>query len=146
MPNILVTNLHSLLAFQSSLIFQQSINTGRLPKLWKCSNIVPVYKDNCKKYCVENYKPISLTSIVCKVMESIKYDKFTVIEYQITYHQMCDIDIEKKITTSNLLELNNDVTRFLDDDNSFGLITIDFSKAFDKITHKNCYINCLILV
>ena len=44
---------------------------------------------------------------------------------------------KKKSTTSNLLELNNDLTKFLDDDNSVDLlITIDFSKIFDKITHK----------
>ena len=37
---------------------------------------------------------------------------------------------------SNLLELNNDQMKFLDDGNSVDLITIDFSKVFDKISHK----------
>ena len=47
------------------------------------------------------------------------------------------MDLEKKkCTTSNLLELNNDQTKFFDDGNSVDLITIDFSKAFDKIPHK----------
>ena len=74
-PNILLKKLHSSLALPLSLIFQQNINTGCLPKLWKCANIVPVYKGNGSKYCVENYRPINLTSNVCKVMESIIYDE-----------------------------------------------------------------------
>ena len=45
------------------------------------------------------------------------------------------MDLEKKCTTSNLLELNNEQTKFLDDGNSVDLTKIDFSKAFDKIPH-----------
>ena len=45
-PNVLLKNLHSTLALPLSLIFQQSISTGCLPNLWKCVNIVPVYKGN----------------------------------------------------------------------------------------------------
>ena len=74
-PNILLKNLYSSLALPLSLIFQQSINTDCLPKLWKCANIVLIYKGNGSKYCVENYRPISLTSNACKVMESIIYDE-----------------------------------------------------------------------
>ena len=38
-------------------------------------------------------------------------------------------------TTSNLLELLNDVTQHIDNNNNVNLITIDFSKAFDSISH-----------
>ena len=38
-------------------------------------------------------------------------------------------------TTSNLLELLNDVTQDIDSNNNVDLITIDFSKAFDSIFH-----------
>ena len=43
--------------------------------MWKHANIVPVYKGSGSRYSVENYRPISLTSTICKVMESIIYDK-----------------------------------------------------------------------
>ena len=78
--NILLKTFHSSLALLLSLIFQQSINTGYLPKLWKCANIVPVYKSNGSKYCVKDYKPISLTSNVCKVIWKALYMmKYTII-------------------------------------------------------------------
>ena len=129
--------MHSSLALPLSLIFQQSINTGCLPKLWKCANIVPVYKGNGSKYCVESYRPISLTSNVCKVMERIIYDE--IYNHCATNNLLSDSQHgfrKKKCTTSNFLELNNDLTKFLDDSNSVDLITIEFSKAFDKIPHK----------
>ena len=65
-PNILLKNLHSSLALPLSLIFQQSINTGCLPKLWKCANIVPIYKGYGSKYCVENYRPKDLHQLCVK--------------------------------------------------------------------------------
>ena len=41
----------------------------------------------------------------------------------------------KHSTTSNLLELLNDLTGYINNWHSFDLITIDFSKAFDSISH-----------
>ena len=42
----------------------------------------------------------------------------------------------KKSTTNYLFELNNDLTKFLDDGKSVNFLTTDFSKASDKIPHK----------
>ena len=138
-PNILLKKLHSSLALPLSLglIFQQSINTGCLPKLWKCAKIVPVNKGNSSKYCVENYRPIRLTSNVCKLMESTIYDE--IYNHCLTNNLLSDSQHrfrKKNCTISNLLELNNDLTKFFDDNNSVDLITIDFFKAFNKIPHK----------
>ena len=44
--------------------------------------------------------------------------------------------MKKKCTTSKFADLNNDVTKFLNDGNKDDLITVDFSKAFDTILHK----------
>ena len=38
-------------------------------------------------------------------------------------------------TTSNLLELLNDVTQDIDNNNNVDLISIDFSKVFDPTSH-----------
>ena len=84
---------------------------------------------------------------MCKEIESIIYDE--IYNHCVTNNLLSGSQHgfrKKKCTTSNLLELNNDQTRFLNDGNSVDLITSDFSKAFDKILHKNYYINCVILV
>ena len=53
-----------------SLLFSLSYNTGSIPKDWKIANIVPVHKKGPKDD-VENYRPISLTSLVMKTFERI---------------------------------------------------------------------------
>ena len=55
------------------IIFQNSYNTGTVPFSWKKANITPIFKRGDKKD-PENYHPISLTSILYKVMESIVKD------------------------------------------------------------------------
>ena len=58
------------LAAPLSKLFHLSLSTGSLPKDWVTANIVPVYKKG-DSHLSSNYHPISLTSIVIKVMEKI---------------------------------------------------------------------------
>ena len=55
------------------IIFQNSYNTGTVPSSWKEANITPIFKKGDKKD-PKNYRPVSLTSILCKVMESALKD------------------------------------------------------------------------
>ena len=52
------------------ILFQCSLNTGIVPEDWRLANIVPLYKKG-KKTQAENYRPVSLTSITCKLLEHI---------------------------------------------------------------------------
>ena len=56
-----------------TIIFNKSLETGELPKIWKSALITPLYKKG-PKHKPENYRPISLTSVPCKIMESIFID------------------------------------------------------------------------
>ena len=49
-------------------LFNLSLCCGTFPDDWKLANIIPVYKKGKKQY-VDNYRPISLLSIVSKVLE-----------------------------------------------------------------------------
>ena len=51
-------------------IFQQSYNTSKLPNDWLQALVTPIHKKSLKSDPV-NYRPISLTCILCKVMEHI---------------------------------------------------------------------------
>ena len=51
--------------FIFNLIFEQEI----LPKDWKLAFVSPIFKKGSSSVA-ENYRPISLTSVLCKVMES----------------------------------------------------------------------------
>ena len=56
-----------------TILFQNSLKLGTLPKAWKEANITAIFKKG-KKSRVSNYRPVSLTSVVCKLMESLVRD------------------------------------------------------------------------
>ena len=52
------------------IIFKKSVSNGKLPEIWKKANIVPLYKKGDRQ-CPLNYRPVSLTSVVCKILEKL---------------------------------------------------------------------------
>ena len=54
-------------------IMNESISEGILPNSWKEAHVSPVYKKGVKSN-LGNYRPVSLTSVVCKVLESLICD------------------------------------------------------------------------
>ena len=55
-------------------IFNLSLQTGKVVSEWKLANVTPLFKKRDKSN-PGNYRPISLTSVVCKLLESILRDK-----------------------------------------------------------------------
>jgi len=53
-----------------ALIYKNSLDTGRLPKQWKLANVTPIHKGRDSESS-NNFRPVSLTSIPCKMMEHI---------------------------------------------------------------------------
>ena len=58
-------------------LFQQSIDTGEIPKEWSLANICPLYKKGDRSLA-RNYRPVSLTCIPCKLLEHIVCFNITV--------------------------------------------------------------------
>ena len=65
-------NCSETLSYPLSILFNLVFNTGYIPQEWKVANVVPVYKKDDKNK-VTNYRPISLTSLVMKVLKRIIY-------------------------------------------------------------------------
>ena len=61
-----------------AMIYQKSFDEGVVPENWKEANVSPVFKKG-KRADAGNYRPVSLTSVPCKVMESIVRD--TLLHY-----------------------------------------------------------------
>ena len=55
------------------IIFSNSLATGCVPDNWKRGHVVSIHKKGCRKQA-SNYRPITLTSIVGKLLESIVRD------------------------------------------------------------------------
>ena len=119
-----------------SVLFQNSYDTGIVPSYWKRSNITPIYKKDDKKDR-ENYRPVSLTSILCKIMESIIKD------HLLKYLNDNNILSNKKYgflpgrsTVLQLLNVPDQWTEAIDTGFYVDVICCDFMKAFDKVPHK----------
>ncbi len=53
-------------------IFQQSLDTGEVPDDWTKANITAIFKKGNKSNPA-NYKPVSLTSVTCKILKHIVF-------------------------------------------------------------------------
>jgi len=85
-------------------IFNASVHDGIFPTIWKKANVVPIPKTNPPRKIESDLRPISLTSTLSKVLESIvggwilefvweKLDKqqFGAIKGRSTTHALVDI-------------------------------------------------------
>ena len=118
------------------VIFKKSLNEGLLPKQWKQANVKALFKKGKRTQC-SNYRPVSLTSIVCKIFETIIRDKITIFlesHALITHHQH-GFRTGHSCTTQ-LLELMEDFTNFYEMEIPFDCIYLDFAKAFDRVSHQ----------
>ena len=121
------------LAYPLSLIFKTSYNSGMIPKDWKIANVVPVHKKGSKMY-VENYRPISLTSLVMKIFEKIIRDELMInCENQLRDNQHGFLP--KKSCTTQLIDFAESVAFGLNLSIRTDVVYFDFAKAFDSVNH-----------
>ena len=69
-PARILKEMASTIAPILTIIFQKSINSGTPPSDWLKAHIVPIHKKN-DRTIASNYRPISLTSIPCKILGHI---------------------------------------------------------------------------
>jgi len=118
------------------LIFRKSMAEGRLPSSWKDANVTPIYKKGKRKEA-NNYRPVSLTSIVCKMMERLIRD--SIMTHMDNNRLLVDNQYgfrNKRSTTLQLLSVIDHWTEIMDEGNSLDVLYLDFSKAFDTVPHQ----------
>ena len=121
-------------------LFNQSMAMGSLPKDWTSANIIPVHKKGDRRTAA-NYRPISLTSIVVKVMERIICKQLTAALEK----SDCLSDTQfgfraQRSTVSLLLSAVHDWSLCLELRNSVHCVFLDFAKAFDCVAHEHLLI------
>lgn len=70
-----------------SKIFQTSLDTGEIPADWREAHIVPLFKKG-DKHLASNYRPVSLTSVTCKILEHIVHSN--IINHFLDNEILCD--------------------------------------------------------
>jgi hypothetical protein len=120
-------------------VYSLSISSGIVPKQWKSAIITPVEKIN-NPLGVTDFRPISVTSILSRKLEHIIVNKHI-------YPAMLDPPPELIFSdqyafrptgsaTAALIAVIDTVTELLRSGSVVVLISLDFSKAFDRIRHK----------
>jgi hypothetical protein len=118
-------------------LFSCSFSKSALPSTWKLASVSPIFKKG-DKTCVENYRPISLTCICCKIMEKLIHKPM------LTFLQKGNVIPDEqhgflpdKSTVTCLLECLNDWTRWIDNSMPIDVVYLDFEKAFDKVSQSS---------
>ena len=116
-----------------TLLYNKSLETGVFPDEWKLANIVPIHKKDNEDH-VENYRPISLLSIISKVLERC-------VLIRLRDHLLLMLDraqhgfIPGKSCVTQLVEVIDYIGSLLDSGKQTDVIYLDMSKAFDKVQH-----------
>ncbi|MFI5407621.1 MAG: reverse transcriptase domain-containing protein, partial [Nitrososphaerales archaeon] len=120
-PKVLY-ELRDIIAPYLSNLFEQSVVQGKIPNDWKMSSVTVIHKKG-KKNCVENYRPISLTCISCKIMESLIRDH--IMEFFKSNNLFSNFQygfITGRNTTIQLLKVLDDWTSSIDKGNQVDIV------------------------
>ena len=117
-------------------VFNMSLQEGIVPLEWKEANIIPLFKKGSRNKSV-NYRPVSLTSVICKLLESIIRDH--IMDFLIK-HKLINSSqhgfLKSKSCLTNLLCFFEEITKWVDEGSPVDIIYLDFQKAFDKVPHQ----------
>ena len=116
-----------------AIIFEKPMQCGILPRDWKSAHVSSIFKKGSRNIA-ENYRPISLTSIVCKLMESI------VKEYSMSYLTTNNLlskyqygFMKNRFTPTQLLSFLDNCIEPIATGGVVDVIYFDFAKAFDSV-------------
>ena len=134
-------HLASILAAALENIFTKSMETGRLPPAWKSALVKPMFKVG-DRHDPANYRPVSLTLVVGKVMERLvkneshfqKEGLWAIAQHGFQKDMLC---------VTNFLVAGEEWVRIADSGHRLDVIFVDFSKAFGHVPHEYLLSNLL---
>ena len=134
-PKLIKEGKHEL-AYPYTKLFNLSIRLQKFPDSYKLSNVIPIHKKDSKTN-PKNYRPISLISIQGKLMEKIinkKLNEYLVLNNVISPFQS---GFRRGDSTVNqLLLMNHEFSKALDENKEIRIVFCDISRAFDRVWHK----------
>lgn len=116
-------------------IINQSFATSVIPSNMKISKVIPIHKSG-KKFAVENYRPISLTPMIDKIIEKhvnhqlLNYLQFNKLIFKRQYGFR-----QQSNTQTALFDIVNLIQQQLENKKEVCAVFIDLQKAFDSVSH-----------
>ena len=114
-------------------IMKSSLEEGTVPTDWRTANVTPIFKKGVKS-SPGNYRPVSLTTVCCRLMETMIKEE---VVAHLDRHQLIRRSqhgfMRGRSCTSNLLSFLEKVTEAADRGEAMDIVFLDFAKAFDKV-------------
>ena len=117
-------------------VFNLSLKEGVVPFEWKEANIIPLFKKGSRNKS-ENYRPVSLTSVICKLLERLIKDHM--VEFLVKHKLLNSSQhgfLKARSCLTNMLCFLEEITKWIDVGSPVDIIYLDFQKAFDKVPHQ----------
>ncbi|CAM4671219.1 unnamed protein product [Caretta caretta] len=133
-PRVL-KELAAVIAEPLAIIFENSWQTGEVPDDWEKANVVPIFKKG-KKEDPGNYMPVSLTSVPGKIMEQVLKESILkhLHERKVIRNSQHGFTKGRSCLT-NLIAFYDEITGSVDEGKAVDVLFLDFSKAFDTVSH-----------
>ena len=134
-----------LIAAPLAHLFQKSLDEGYVPSEWRSACITAIHKKEAKDMC-GNYRPVSITSIICKLIESIVRDQ--IVEHMLSNNLFSRKQhgfVPNRNCMTNLLTCLEIWTDMIEKGLPIDIIYTDFAKAFDRVPHQRLLIKMRML-
>ena len=116
-------------------LFNESATEGIFPEKLKLGRVIPLHK-NGPQDLVENFRPITTLSIFSKIFEKLVHKRMT--SFIMKYNLLSDNQFgftAGKSTSDAILKFLDNAYDSLNNNNYLLTIYLDFSRAFDTISH-----------
>ena len=133
---VLLQELIDQLASPIATVMRKSIESGSVPADWRTAHVAPIFKKGAKS-SPGNYRPVSLTSVCCKMLEAIIKDDIVAHLYKNSLIRPTQHGFMRgKSCATNLLSFFEAATTAVDAGQPVDVVYLDFAKAFDKVPVK----------
>ena len=111
--------------------------TGKIPNDWRYASVCPAFKKGDTNNPI-NYRPVSLTCIICKLLEHVVTSSIMKhLEYNNILYDLQHGFRSFRSCETQLVSFIQDLAKSSDKNIQTDLIIMDFAKAFDKVSHKH---------
>ena len=113
-----------------------SIEENEVPDDWKHAEVTPIFKKG-SKIIPGNYRPVSLTSVLCKILESFIRDAIQHHMETLHLYSNCQHGFRKGKSCVTQLWKSWRTSSYIEDNTVLGVIYLDLKKAFDTVPNKD---------